>query len=299
ALDRVAEARALYDRALRLEPNAAEAHSNLSEVLLHTGETGAALHHARFAKRAAGDLPPRRAVVALAWLLVPVALAWLATATDAARLFFPRYLASSTPAAIVLAACCVRLAPGKLAPAGLGLALVFAALVGSGTIEQYRRDGRFLDDRRDDWRSAVAFFNRLPNRDRYPVLVRTPLIESDALRYPHDEQLARYCLYPVTSLYPSDTPATNLIPLPRTDAGRLAAGVRSRVVACGGAWLIVGGSQERSRLIERQLLAELRGEEIGTRGQRSEVSGQESSHRWAVRLRRSFGNVHILLLHKP
>jgi hypothetical protein len=226
----------------------------------------------------------------LLWAIVPLAITWLATATDTARLLFPRYVVATAPAATLLAAICVRLAPSKSLQIILGIGIAAFALRSSYMAEQFCQDGRFIADRRSDWRSAIAHFNAHPDHDQHPVLVATALIEADGLRAVHDRALADYCLYPVTSLYPIDAERVRLVPLPRTSAGRLDPDVRERIRRSGGAWLIVGRSPEAAHAIERQILRIVD-------SPRSKVESQND--RWSVSSRTSCGTVHVLLIERP
>ena len=241
---------------------------------------------------------PKRELAVLAvllWVLVPMSLAWVATTTDVARLFFPRYVVGTAPAATLLATMCVRLAPSKSLQIILGIGLAAFALRSSFMIEQFRQDGRFIADRRSDWRSAIAHFNRQPDHDQYPVLVATALIESDGLRSAHNRQLEDYCLYPVTSLYPVDAERERLIPLPRTHAGRLDADVRRRIRESGGAWLVIGRGVREVATIKRDILfaRDARGSAFGIR-----PPGQEENPTWQFESHQAFGSVHVFLLRR-
>jgi len=213
----------------------------------------------------------------LGWLLVPATIAWLATAADFTRLFFPRYLVTIAPAAILLAAICADLVPWRWSKMLIGALLVIAAVWSSGIIERLRYDGRVIGDRNEDWRGAVNWLNEQLPQLPYPVLVASGLIEADALRGAHHELLEDYCLFPVTSLYPIAAERVDLIPLPFRDPGRLENDVRQFVAPRGGAWLVVRGS-ERSA----ESLAAMRESGIGSR-----ESGVEQQ---------SFGNVQVILI---
>jgi hypothetical protein len=224
--------------------------------------------------------PHRRIVcLAIAWLLVPATIAWITTATDLARLFFPRYLIASAPAAILLAAICTDYAPWRWSKVALSVLLVVAGLWNSGIVEQVREDGRVIGDRNEDWRGAMQWLNeRLPGQP-YPVLVASGLIEADALRQPHDRLLEDYCLFPVTSLYPLAIDRINLIPLNFREPWRLDPDVRQIVGERGGAWLVVRGSQQSAERIAE-------GSGFGVHG----------SERKSENDLTSFGNVQIILL---
>ena len=219
---------------------------------------------------------------ASAWLLVPLAIAWLSTMVDVARLFAARYVIVSAPAALLIAALVTRLPPWPHSRVSLALAMIGLALWSGGIVPQLRHDGRLIADRREDWRSAITWLNeQLPGR-RLPVLVRSGLIESDELRSSHDPLLRDYCLLPVTSLYRLQARQSDLVPLPYSDAGRLEAEVRQLVRERGGMWLVNRASEESSARVERHLIASLQ-----TAGPR------RASQRWRVVESRSFGNVQI------
>jgi len=219
---------------------------------------------------------------AFAWLLVPATIAWAATASDFARLFFPRYLVAIAPAAIVLAAICADVAPWRWSKMLIGALLVIAAVWCSGIIEQLRYDGRVIGDRNEDWRGAVKWLNEQLPQQPYPVFVASGLIEADALRKPHKELLEDYCLFPVTSLYPIAAKRADLIPLPFRDSERQHEACQF-VALRGGAWLVVRGSKASA---ERHAAA--------MKGSGFRVQGSE----WKSEMmeKQSFGNVQVILL---
>ena len=213
------------------------------------------------------------AILCSCWLLVPLGLAWLASWTDVARLFFPRYLAVSMPAGILLAVSCVQLAPWKWSRVLIGASLATAALWGGVSKEG--------DLRGEDWRGAVAWLNEQLAADPLPVLVVSDLIEDRALRQPHGQLLEDYCLYPVTSLYRLDVPRSELLPLPSTGEGVLDAAWRERLRSRGGAWLIVRTSDLRiANAVGYAACAEVSTED--------EV--------WHVKSNRHFGGVKLVLI---
>lgn len=224
----------------------------------------------------AGSRPPQSLVVA--WLVLPVVLAWVATATDTARLLAPRYLAGSAPAAVVLLALALRALPSRhlRLAAGLGVALV--ATTTSPTLRGLVTDGRMLSWRTDDWRSVVAYFNGHPGHREGIVMLRSLLIECDA-RDVSDTPLASYCLYPITSTYLIDAAPERLEPVARGFDGELAPTLRSRVESDGSAWIILQGASTTADGVEHQMVRSL---------------SLDSGSRWTVRDRRSFGTVHIL-----
>jgi hypothetical protein len=217
------------------------------------------------------------------WLLVPVATAWLLTVFDVARLFATRYAIASAPAAILIAALVTRLPPWPHARVTLAAAMIGLALWSGGFVPQLRKDGRLIADRREDWRSAIAWLNeQLPGR-RLPVLVRSGLIEADELRLSEGPLLNDYCLLPVASLYRLQAKQSDLVPLPYSDSGRLEPDVRQLVRERGGMWLVNRASEASSASVERGLIASLETAE----------PRRSTSQRWRIVESRSFGNVQV------
>ena len=220
---------------------------------------------------------------ASAWLLAPLVIAWVLTVFDVARLFAARYAIAGAPAAILIAALVTRLPPWPHSRISLAAAMIGLALWSGGFVPQLRTDGRLIADRREDWRSAIAWLNeQLPGR-RLPVLVRSGLIESNELRSSRDPLLRDYCLLPVTSLYRLQASQPDLVPLPYGDAGRLEPEARQLVHERGGMWLVNRASEESSASVERRLIASLEAAE----------PPRSTSRRWRVIESRSFGNVRI------
>jgi hypothetical protein len=209
---------------------------------------------------------PLTQLLALCWLLVPLCLAWVLTVSDVARLSFPRYLVASAPAAFILVACCVALAPWRWARFFVG-ALVIAVALWNWTPHS----------RQEDWRGAIAWLNEQRADAPHPVLVFSGLIESDGLRQPHDRLLEDYCLYPVTSLYRVKADRGELVPLPVNYPAHLEPPARVLVTRRGGAWVVIRGSERAAALVVKQLNA-------------------ASSGNWQLRSQTRFGNVHVGLI---
>jgi len=219
------------------------------------------------------------------WLIVPTFIAWTATQTNFAHLFFPRYLISCSLAAILLAACCAGLPRDRWSRLIVSIAIFASALGSSGIIAQVRHDGRLIGDRAEDWRRAVAWLNEHLSQASYPVLVASGLIEADGLRQPHDPFLDDYCLLPATSLYPLMVDRGDLIPLPMREPGRLDQTTEIIVAHRGGAWLVVRGTRELGERIAARIVVSLNG---------SNVPG--TNMRWRIKEAKSFGRVQVLLL---
>jgi hypothetical protein len=218
-----------------------------------------------------------------AWLLIPVAAAWLLTIFDVARLFATRYVIASAPAAILIAALVTRLPPWPHTRVTLAAALIGLTLWSGGFVPQLHTDGRLIADRRENWRSAITWLNeQLPGR-RLPVLVRSGLIEADELRSSDDPLLRDYCLLPVTSIYRLHARQSDLVSLPYSDAGWLEPEVRQLVRERAGMWLVNRSSEASSARVERGLIASLDAAE----------PRRSTNQRWRVVESRSFGTIQV------
>jgi mannosyltransferase len=219
------------------------------------------------------------------WLAIPLAIAWLTTWTDLARLFYPRYLVCVLPGAGLFAGLCVFSIPWTWARGAVGVATVACALWNGGTMGRIVHDGRVLDPRGEDWRGAVSWLNEQTPQTQFPVLVASGLIEADALRQPHDELLEDYCLLPVTSLYPLGVDRADMFPLPLHEPETLDQVVEMLVVHRGGVWLIVRGDRKRGEHLAVLMVANLK-----------QASVPGSGATWQIRAKQSFGRVQVLLL---
>jgi len=215
-----------------------------------------------------------------AWLAIPLGLAWLATWTDTARLFFPRYVVCSLPAAALVAGLFVRAIPWQSVRIVAGVLTIACAAWSGGLVENIVQDNRVIAPRGEDWRGCVAWLDeRLPEAG-FPVLVYSGLIEADELRQPHDELLADYCLAPVTSLYPLDVDRGDMFPLALHEPGKLDQVAEMLMIHRGGAWLIVRGDKPAAARIAEEIMTSLRAASVA-----------ESSVKWRGKESQSFGRV--------
>jgi hypothetical protein len=249
--------------------------------------------------------PPLEAVLmVVCWLLVPTSLAWLTTQTDLARLFFPRYLAVCLPAAAILGAWTIDLAPGRWGRVVVAGTLLGAAIYASNVAGELQRTGRPIAHRREDWRSAVAWLQAEYAARPGPVLLHSGIIEADILREGPTPREVAYCRFPLRGLYWLDVPDEELFPLPRRRPRHdyLLPQVRKRLAEAEGCWLVVRGPPERARWIAVRLIAELHGHSF-----RRDVGGPapvapegSSSHprdaHWRIVQRRDFGDLSVLRL---
>src|SRR5262249_20725876 len=217
------------------------------------------------------------------WVVIPLVAAWLATQTNVARVFFPRYLAAVLPGVALLSAFLGTSLQWKWLRRLAGVALV--GIAAWPMIDHVRKAGRVIDVRGEDLRGCAAWMNKQLQATDYPVLVFSGLIEADELRGPHDELLEDYCLAPVNSLYPLDIDRGDMFPLALHNPGKLDQVAEMLVVHRGGAWLIVHGDKKTGARIADEITTHLRAAAIG-----------ESSANWRIKDSQTFGNVQALLL---
>jgi mannosyltransferase len=184
-------------------------------------------------------LPPEMTLVCGVCLL-PILVAWGLTSLDVIRLFHPRYLVAALPALWSTVAAASQVPPSRLLRVIATIAIAYLAVLWSGILENYHAEGRFLIDRREDWRSAVAAAEQEHRQHpHWKILVHSGLIETDALRQLQDEQMREYGLLPVKALYPLNAEDKELIPLPMSDPGQLTTETRDAVLQAGGAVIIL------------------------------------------------------------
>ena len=145
---------------------------------------------------------PRQATwLVFCLLLVPTLLAWVANRQHVAALFLRRYLVSSLVAAPVGAAILGRMIPSHWLRGVVVATTAMITMWSSGLCQNWQRDGRFIVDRSQDWRSAVEFVNDHATNSNSSCFVRSGFVEADRLRSQPNDLLKDYCLAPVTSLY--------------------------------------------------------------------------------------------------
>ncbi|MEE3370191.1 MAG: glycosyltransferase family 39 protein [Planctomycetota bacterium] len=146
--------------------------------------------------------PSLQTAILFWWFTVPLLLVWSLNWLDMLRLFHRRYLIAISTGPVLL--CGIWLAPITKHKQKLVMAaLILLAIQQGGMGRQWFIDGRFLNDRNQDWRGAVAYLNReARNQTLSPqsVLVGSGLIEATTLP-DGGQQLLDYCLLPVTGPY--------------------------------------------------------------------------------------------------
>lgn len=193
-------------------------------------------------------------LLVLCWFLVPLTIAWVATARGYAPLFFRRYLMVAAVAPILGAAWCCTACPSAVWRSVLAVTVVGLSIHGGGMVSQWRQDGRVVGDRNQDWRAAVRYVREQARTDT-PVFVRSGLIEAERWYASPDPLHREYCLLPVLGLYRLDQPRDGMFPLSVRPPAVLSADARLGVLACGQAWCLVQGSERSVARFQSDLRA--------------------------------------------
>jgi Dolichyl-phosphate-mannose-protein mannosyltransferase len=202
----------------------------------------------------------RRGVTASAmlfcWLGIPLAIVWLLTVTDAARLYLGRYVVGAALAPVLFAGLCVAFFESRKHQTIVASIIIAFAVGNSGMIGQLRYDSRLFGDRVENWRDAVRFVND-NHIFRDPVFVRSGLLEADRLATDNSELLRRYCVLPVTSIYQVERSVDDIRPLPTSNSGSLSSEDMQRVEQSGAAWFIINGNVATCEHVRERILESL------------------------------------------
>jgi hypothetical protein len=186
----------------------------------------------RWLRASAPPAPVSFSAIALTvvWLVVPPALAWIVSAADIIRIFFPRYLLPSAPAAFILVAIALSLVPDRRIRIGVAAVIALFAVHSSHLLSSNRRERL---SRNDDWRGGIAYLATQYRSRPYPVVFWSGLVECTKVHESRDPALRDYCLFPLTSLYPLAIDRRDLLPFGNSPPN-LEPAVRLR----GGVWLV-------------------------------------------------------------
>lgn len=212
---------------------------------------------------------------------VPSALAWLITNLDVARIFFIRYVVSSTPSAILFSSALGAMLSNRTARVVFSTVLILFNCCYAGTASYLWNLGKNDRHSNENWRAAVNYVNNSANEKHLPVFLRSGLIEADGLTERPTRELNDYCLLPITSIYRLQCPRY-LLPLPNTNAGRLKDTQASLIAASKGAWFIIRGRSETTRNVVDRVYRSL--DEFGIASARLESTTT------------SFGNINVVSL---
>ena len=214
--------------------------------------------------------PSHQTAILLCWFIAPLLLVWSLNWLDILRLFHRRYLiAISTGPVLVCGIWLARITwrEQKFAMAGL----LLLALQQGGMGRQWLIDGRFLADRNQDWRGAVAHLNRearTTTDSPQSVLIGSGLIEAAALP-DGGQQLVDYCLLPVTGPYRL-TASYHLSPLSNQPDQPLSAQQAEQILAKRSYWALLNARPPsvRKRIAQWQVQWKRQGWRIATEHKR-------------------------------
>ncbi|MDP7016087.1 MAG: glycosyltransferase family 39 protein [Pirellulaceae bacterium] len=184
--------------------------------------------------------------------LVPLAAAWLATATELAPLYFPRYYTVAFAGPILIAGLTVARYRQPFVRLSLASALILMSAYPLAT--SWQRTGRLLTDRREDWRGAIAWLREEGDRSR-PVIVHSGLLEARR-KLAEGARGEIYCLFPVTAAYPLTNSQMAAID-GRLSTSPSAAAATRRAAEASGAYLIVRGGKRSGDTIAAHLANDL------------------------------------------
>ena len=192
-------------------------------------------------------------ILTMCWLLVPLVIILLTTWFDVAALWMTRYVIASAAAVVVLAGLLCGLPNVRAARIGIGMVTLLAALFFAGPQWFWYSTGQWTPPRGEDWRSAVAHINSNEEAGAWPILLRSALIEADALPESDDPLLREYALLPIRSIY--EVPSEGLaIPLPTQRPGVIGSEDVQELQDVPGVWIVTRGSQSNAELTFKHVL---------------------------------------------
>ena len=191
------------------------------------------------------------------WVIIPMTIAALLTISDSARVFLLRYVIITTVAAPIFAGLCLALTPSHLAKTLLFLSALTAALWQSQIIPLWMNEGLVIAPRNEDWRSAIEHINQEAVYTDLPLLLRSGLIEADALDRNPSAELREYCLLPVSGLYRINNSQQEIFSLLTTRPGTLDSKIVSAVSKAGGALLLTKGGESTAATISELVSARM------------------------------------------
>jgi hypothetical protein len=211
-----------------------------------------------------------RAGWCIVWFAAPTFSAWLLSILEVAPLSEPRYALVAAAGTMVLTGIfCATIAEAR----SRAMCAALLAVLAWGLFEPAPRGS-------EGWRSAISHINADAQARTYPVLVRSGLLETDALEdrdADEDSLLYQYALLPVTALYRVEPSARILSPLRAGSAAELRRAQRAHAVDGGGAWLLLRGTENGARRVARRILADF----------------EAHGHAGTLALGRGFGTVHL------
>ncbi len=182
-------------------------------------------------------------------VLLPIAVAWITTATGTAALFFGRYLFSAETGVLLLLASMVAMLPSRWMARG---ALVLAVLA----CVSLRLPSQWEQMRGEDWPRVVhAASERMNTLDSsVEVLIAAGLIETDVLLTKHaeDRPWDEFARLPIESIYRLPGQATHRFGLTFADTGQPTLRYQRESNPEATVILIVRGNEKRANQVVRR-----------------------------------------------
>lgn len=198
----------------------------------------------------------KRAVLTGGVVFLPIAVAWVTTATGLAALFFGRYLISSETLIPLLLASLASLVPAAAWRRG---GLVVSLVISCGL-----RTPSYLGPMRgEDWQAVTQAVSEKLESTPEPtdVLIAAGLIETDILRFPtkhlppFTERWETYARLPIESIYSLPEHAGQHYGLTYTNPGEATPRYRHRSVPNRPVVLIVRGTKETADQVVQNFLS--------------------------------------------
>lgn len=221
-------------------------------------------------------------------VVAPYLVAWVASATDAARLVHPRYLATTAPAALLMLSVMLARFPQAALRRGGAIGLCVWGFFASGIPGEFSSHRRLIAFRTDDWRAAVTRLSAEPDAALVPVLLRSLLIESDDPAAGSNRRLEAYLGFPLNSLYRANLPPGHLIALPRSAPWHLPADGLRQLSTASAAWLVIQADSHGADAIAFALR--------NTLASAAPAAGVSGVNDWSIAAKESFGTVHLVRL---
>ncbi|RCS49256.1 hypothetical protein DTL42_12015 [Bremerella cremea] len=185
-------------------------------------------------------------------VLLPLATAWLTTATGVAALFFGRYLFSVEACVLLLLASIVAMLPGKWVARGVLALAVLLSFFG-------RFHSPWQGMRGENWPQVVqAASDRINSLDLPPeIVIAAGLIETDILLTDEaeDQPWDEFARLPLESIYRLPAQATERFGLTYTNAGQPTPRYQAESADQATVILIVRGRDSKADQVARRLQA--------------------------------------------
>lgn len=144
--------------------------------------------------------PNFKVVVLLSTIaLAPVLFAWVVTVNDWLAIFHARFFAPSLAALLLLPATAYRHVTGRVIKWCMAIIVCVGGLWFNAPFDTFYEHGRFVANRNEDWRAAVAYVNN--QQDQFPIVIYSGLIEANELHKSNADRWREYASLPIRGIY--------------------------------------------------------------------------------------------------